>query len=70
MIFDGTQDKNEIMKNLDRLEAAARAKGSAIGMGTGFDVTIDAVSQWVTEAQKRGIEIVGVSALATDPEKQ
>ena len=69
MILDASQDRNEILKNLDRLEAAARAKGSAIGIATGFDVTIDAVAEWVPQAQKRGIEIVGVSALATDPEK-
>ena len=69
MVLDGVQDKNEILKSLDRLEATARAKGTAIGVATGFDVTIDAVAEWVGEAQKRGIEIVGVSALATDPEK-
>lgn len=69
MVLDGVQDKNEILKSLDRLEAAARAKGTAIGVATGFDVTIDAVAEWVAEAQKRGIEIVGVSALSADPEK-
>ncbi len=69
MVIDQVQDKNEIMKALDRLEAEARARGSAIGTGTGFDVTIDAVAQWAEGAKKRGIEIVGVSALARDPEK-
>lgn len=68
-VIDQTQDKNEILKALDGLEATARAKGSAIGVGTGFDVTIEAVSEWVKEAQKRGIEVVGVSALVSDPEK-
>jgi uncharacterized protein len=32
-------------------------------------VTVEAVAQWSEEAKKRGIEIVGVSALANDPEK-
>jgi uncharacterized protein len=68
-VIDLTQDKNEILKALDRVEASARANGSAIAIGTGFDVTIAAVNEWVKEAQKRGIEIVGVSALATDPEQ-
>jgi uncharacterized protein len=68
-IIDQVQDKNEILKALDSVEAAARAKGSAIAVGTGFDVTIAAVNEWVKEAQKRGIEVVGVSALATDPEQ-
>lgn len=68
-VIDQTQDKNDILKALDGLEATARTKGTAIGVGTGFDVTIETVAQWVKEAQKRGIEIVGVSAMVTDPEK-
>jgi hypothetical protein len=66
-VIDQVQDKNEILKALDGLEATARAKGSAIGVGTAFDTTIEAVREWVKEAQKRGIEIVGVSVLTTDP---
>jgi uncharacterized protein len=68
-VIDDIQEKSDILKALDGLEATARAKGSAIGIGTGFDVTIDTVSGWVKEAQKRGIEVVGVSALTSDPEQ-
>ncbi len=68
-VIDLVQDKNEILKALDGVEAQARAEGSAIAVGTGFDVTIEAVNEWVREAQKRGIEVVGVSALVTDPER-
>jgi uncharacterized protein len=68
-VIDDVQDKNEILKRLDQLEASARASGSAIATGTAFDVTVEAVAQWSEEAKKRGIEIVGVSALANDPEK-
>lgn len=67
-IIDAVQDKNEILKSLDQLEATARAKGTAIATGTGFDVTVDAVTEWAKEAKKRGIEIVGVASLARDPE--
>jgi polysaccharide deacetylase 2 family uncharacterized protein YibQ len=69
LTIDGVQEKSEILKNLDQLEAAARAKGSAIATGTGFDVTVEAVTEWAKEAKKRGIEIVGVASLARDPEK-
>ena len=48
----------------------ARATGSAIAIGAGFDVTIEAVSAWISEARLRGIEIVGYSALANDPERR
>jgi uncharacterized protein len=69
MVIDEVQDRNEIMKKLDQLEVSARASGSAIAIGTAFDPTIEAVAVWAEEAKKRGIEIVGVSALANDPEK-
>ena len=69
LVIDGVQDRDEIMKKLDQLEASARASGSAIATGTAFDTTVEAVTAWAEEAKKRGIEIVGVSALAIDPEK-
>ena len=68
-MIDDVQEKSEILKSLDQLEATARAKGSAIAIGTGFDVTVEAVAEWAKEAKKRGIEIVGVASLARDPEQ-
>ena len=67
--IDGVRDRGAILKKLDELERTARAKGFALGTGSAFDVTIDAVTTWVNEAKKRGIEIVPVSALANDPER-
>jgi polysaccharide deacetylase 2 family uncharacterized protein YibQ len=67
--IDAVKDRGEILKKLDQLESTARAKGFAIGTGTAFDITVDAVSSWVNEAKKRGIEIVPVSAVANDPER-
>lgn len=69
-MIDGERDRTAILKKLDQLEATARAKGSAIGTASAFDVTVDAVTEWVAEAKKRGIEIVPVSAIAADPEKR
>ncbi len=67
LIIDAKSDRGEILKKLDQLEATARARGFAIGSGSAFDVTVDAVKSWIPEAKKRGIEIVAVSALAADP---
>ena len=67
--IDAVQDRGAILKKLDGLEATARAKGFAVGIGSAFDVTVDTVSTWVTEAKKRGIEIVPISAVAIDPQK-
>lgn len=68
-IIDAQQDRGAILQKLDQLEATARAKGFALGSGSAFGVTVDAVTAWVAEAKKRGIEIVPVSAVAIDPEK-
>jgi polysaccharide deacetylase 2 family uncharacterized protein YibQ len=68
--IDAVQDRGAILKKLDELEATARAKGFAVGTGSAFDVTVDAVASWVNEAKKRGIEIVPISAVAVDPERK
>lgn len=67
--IDAERTRGAILKKLDQLEQTARAKGFAIGTGSAFDITVDAVSSWVAEAKKRGIEIVPISAVATDPER-
>jgi polysaccharide deacetylase 2 family uncharacterized protein YibQ len=69
LIIDGVRERGAILKKLDQLENTARAKGFAIGTGSAFDQTVDAVTSWVNEAKKRGIEIVPISAVTTDPEK-
>lgn len=68
-VIDASRDRGTILKKLDQLEATARARGSAVGIGSAFDVTVDTVAAWIGEARKRGIEIVPVSAVAIDPER-
>ncbi len=65
--LDGQLNRAAIFAKLDELERVAMRKGTAIGVGSGFDETIDAVREWSEEAPRRGIEIVGVSALASIP---
>jgi polysaccharide deacetylase 2 family uncharacterized protein YibQ len=65
--IDQARDRASILARLDELERTARARGFAIGAGTAFDVTVDTVTSWVAEARRRGIEIVPISALASDP---
>lgn len=69
-VIDDVRERGEILKKLDEMERIARAKGYAIGTASAFDVTVDAVAGWVQEARKRGIEIVPVSAVASDPERR
>lgn len=69
-VIDSDQSRSQILKKLDDLERTARARGYAIGTGSAFEVTVDAVTSWVGEAVKRGVDIVPVSALADDPESR
>lgn len=68
--LDGQLQQDAILKKLDELERIADRKGSAIGVASAFDESIDAIVKWMREAQSRGIEIVGVSALADDATAQ
>lgn len=65
--LDGQVDTNAILQKLDELERIAKRNGQAIGVASAFDESIDAIAKWSEEAGMRGIEIVGVAALATDP---
>lgn len=65
--LDGELQQDAVMKKLDELERIARRNGSAIGVASAFDESVDAISKWSEEAAMRGIEIVAVSALADDP---
>lgn len=67
VVLDQEVSKAAVLKKLDELERIALRKGSAVGVASAFDESVDAVTEWAREAQGRGIEIVGVSALADVP---
>lgn len=67
IVLDDEVNQTAILKKLDDLERIALRKGTAIGVASAFDESVDAVAQWMREAGDRGIEIVGVSALAEVP---
>lgn len=67
LTLDSDVNQDAILKKLDDLERIAARNGSAIGVATGFDESIAAIRKWVREASGRGIEVVGVSALADTP---
>lgn len=69
IVLDGKQERGHILARLDDLERIARRNGQAVGVASAFEVSVDAIASWANEAKARGIEIVGVSALADDPER-
>ncbi|MGV8937776.1 MAG: divergent polysaccharide deacetylase family protein [Allorhizobium sp.] len=62
--LDDQVQERAILDRLDELERIALRRGSAIGVASAFDESIAAITKWADEAGRRGIEIVGVSALA------
>lgn len=64
VVIDVTQEPAAITERLKELEKIAEANGYAIGSGSAFEATVEAVAAWANGAKKRGFEIVGVSALA------
>ena len=68
LTLDGQLQNDAILKKLDELERIASRKGVAIGVASAFDESIQAIRQWSDEATQRGIEIVGVAALARESE--
>ena len=69
LTLDTELSRNAILKKLDELERIARRNGTAIGVASAFDESVGAIASWIGEAQGRGIEIVGVSALVKDPQQ-
>lgn len=67
VVLDQEVSKSAVLKKLDELERIALRKGQAIGVASAFDESVNAVTEWARDAQGRGIEIVGVSALADVP---
>ncbi|THF50247.1 divergent polysaccharide deacetylase family protein [Allorhizobium terrae] len=64
--LDDQLQRDAILKRLDELERIAKRNGSAIGVASAFDESVSTIAEWVREAKSRGIEIVGVSALALE----
>ncbi|WP_117194671.1 divergent polysaccharide deacetylase family protein [Rhizobium terrae] len=69
LTLDGQLQSDAILKKLDELERIANRKGTAIGVASAFDESIHAIRKWSEEAGQRGIEIVGISALAGESAK-
>jgi polysaccharide deacetylase 2 family uncharacterized protein YibQ len=70
LTLDDQLQKQAILKKLDELERIAQRRGQAVGIASAFDESIEAIREWSEEATQRGVEIVGVSALARESVEQ
>jgi len=63
VFLDNEHNVPDITGQLRRLEAVARRKGSAVGIGHPFPETVDALRAWIPKARARGFVFVPVSAV-------
>ena len=71
VFLDNEQDVRSIRAQLAKVEALARAHGSAIAIGHPHDATVEALASWLPGLDARGLVLVPVSAIirANNPPK-
>lgn len=67
VFLDNEQDARAVEIQFDKLEAIARRRGAAIGIGHPHDATLDALERRIAQARARGFALVPVSALVRQP---
>lgn len=65
LTLDVTPTPEKVDEALSLLEAQARDKGSAVGFASALPVSIERISKWAAELEKRGFALVPVSAVVT-----
>ena len=63
MFLDNQQDPDYVSRQLERLIAIARERGSAIGIGHPYPPTLAVLAQQLPSLAAQGVEIVPVSEL-------
>lgn len=66
-IIDEQQTPTAIVGQLNALEALAKARGSALGTGFSYPVTVEAAARWTAGLEARGLQLAPASALANRP---
>jgi polysaccharide deacetylase 2 family uncharacterized protein YibQ len=67
IVIDTNPTPDAIKKSLQRLIATARKNGSAIGIGSVNNVTIEQLQAWSKELATSGVTLVPVGALTQTP---
>ena len=64
-LIDQRPSSEDISAQLGALEAIAAQKGSALGFGVAYSVTIDQIVRWAKEAPRRGLILAPASAVTS-----
>ncbi len=63
VFLDNSRSAENVNERLVKLEAVARAEGSAIAIGHPHDVTMAALREWLPTLTEKGFALVPVSAV-------
>lgn len=67
LTVDGTPEAHAVDAALERLEAMARANGSALALASAYPVTVDRLAAWAAALDARGVALVPASSLSLAP---
>ncbi len=63
-VVDEVQTPAAIVAKLNALEAAAKSRGSALGTGFSYPVTVEAAARWTAGLEARGLQLAPASSMA------
>jgi polysaccharide deacetylase 2 family uncharacterized protein YibQ len=66
-VIDQTQSPAAIIGALNSLEAQAKLRGSALGTGFAYPVTVEAAARWTAGLEQRGLQLAPASAMTLRP---
>ena len=66
-VIDRTQSPAAIVAALNGLEAQAKLRGSALGAGFSYPVTVEAAARWPAGLEQRGLQLAPASSLSMRP---
>jgi len=66
-IIDEQQSPAAILGQLNALEASAKTRGSALGTGFSYPVTVEAAARWTAGLEGRGLQLAPASAMIRRP---
>ena len=66
-VIDQTQSPAAIVAALNSLEAQAKIRGSALGTGFSYPVTVEAAARWAAGLEQRGLQLAPASAMTLRP---
>ncbi|WP_295185118.1 divergent polysaccharide deacetylase family protein [uncultured Brevundimonas sp.] len=66
-VIDRTQSPAAIIAALNGLEAQAKLRGSALGAGFSYPVTVEAAARWTAGLEQRGLQLAPASSMSMRP---